>query len=135
MAQASAERTEGWGRSLGAEAPLLSSSGRSNHFLHSGYVCSLRVPPPGGAQGFPPHPAFQGGPLPESYYLPRAAPVPCPLSHSPGSTFLMNQQATDHAPGARGAVAGAVDAQMGRDDGQSHTAREMLTFACGMCQR
>jgi len=43
----------------------------------------------------------------------------------------MNQQATDHSPGATG----AVNAQMGREDGPSHTAREMLTFAHEMCQR
>lgn len=60
MAQASAERTERWGRSLGAEAPLLSSSGRSNHFLHSGYVCSLRVPPPGGGTGLSSTPSLPG---------------------------------------------------------------------------
>lgn len=127
MGQASAEKAKGQGTSLDAEAPLFSSSGPSYSFLHSGYFCSLRVlrsHARGTCLSSTP-----SCPLPQSYSLLREAPVPCLPSHSPGSTFLMNHRATDHSPGATGAPAGAVEAQMGQEDGPSHTDCKMLTFA------
>lgn len=127
MGQASAERAKGWGTSLDAEAPLFSSSGPSYPFLHSGYFCSLTVlrhHARGTCLSSTP-----SCPLPQSYSLLREAPVPCLPSHSPGSTFLTNHRATDHSPGTTGALAGAVEAQMGQEDGPSHTDCKMLTFA------